>query len=66
VAAISAGGGNQFGHPHREVLDLLSEYLGNGRVYTTLEHGNIEFITDGKRLWVKTEPSTLESGTAGR
>lgn len=50
VAVISVGE-NPFGHPHPEVMERLK-----GRfVYLTKERGTIDFFTDGKRLWVRTE-----------
>ena len=55
IAVISAGTDNRFGHPHPEVVDRLTKQLGDDMVYLTSEHGTIEFITDGERLWVKTE-----------
>jgi beta-lactamase superfamily II metal-dependent hydrolase len=48
IAIISAGLKNRYGHPHQEVLDLLSSlhipYLG------TYQHGTIVFKTDGLKL----------------
>jgi len=54
IAVISVGADNRFGLPHDEVVDRLTERLGSDRVYLTSEHGTIEFVTDGDRLWVKT------------
>jgi competence protein ComEC len=51
VAVISVGAGNLFGHPSSEVLDRLSAT----HLYRTDQQGTIELVTDGKRLWVKTE-----------
>ena len=53
VAAISVGASNRFGLPDSEVVNRLTNRLGNGKVYLTSKHGTIEFITDGARLWVK-------------
>jgi competence protein ComEC len=53
VAVISAGTDNPFGHPSPEVVERLIDRLGEDNVYRTDEHGTIEFITDGERLWVK-------------
>ncbi len=53
LAVISAGKDNRFGHPSMAVLDRLGEEVGRGNVYRTDVDGNIEFITDGERLWVK-------------
>lgn len=55
AAVISAGLDNQYGHPHPEVMDRLEVNPGRERTYLTAERGDVEFITDGKRLWVKTE-----------
>ena len=55
LAVISVGADNPFGHPRDEVLDRLEENLGSENIYRTDEHGTIEFITDGKRLWVRVE-----------
>ena len=52
VAVISVGE-NDYGHPSLEVLDRLKARLGAQNVYRTDQRGTIEFITDGKRLWVK-------------
>ena len=51
VAVISVGVGNPFGHPSPDVL----ERLGTCRLYRTDQCGTTELITDGQRLWVKTE-----------
>lgn len=53
VAAISVGTSNRFGLPDSQVVNRLTERLGNDRVLLTSTHGTIEFITDGNRLWVK-------------
>ena len=55
VAVISVGADNRFGHPSDEVVDRLKEKLGSENIYRTDEHGTIEFITDGKRLWARVE-----------
>ena len=55
AAVISAGAGNQYGHPHPEVTSRLETRPGESNTYLTAERGDVEFITDGKRLWVKTE-----------
>jgi len=51
VAVISVGADNTFGHPSPEVVARLS----SAHLYRTDLQGTIELITDGKRLWVKTE-----------
>jgi competence protein ComEC len=60
LAVISVGESNPFGHPSAEVMERLTEKLGSENIYLTYdktnnEHGTIEFITDGERLWVKVE-----------
>jgi competence protein ComEC len=51
LAVISVGADNPFGHPSPEVM----ERLGACQLYRTDQHGTIELITDGQRLWIKTE-----------
>jgi competence protein ComEC len=52
VAVISVGAENRFGHPSPEVL---ARYAERGLpVLRTDQHGTIEFVTDGQRLWVET------------
>jgi len=55
VAVISVGASNPFGHPSAEVIERLEEKLGKDKVYLTSENGTIEFVTDGKKLWIRTE-----------
>jgi beta-lactamase superfamily II metal-dependent hydrolase len=50
IAVISVGK-NSFGHPHREVLNLLGEY--GIRIKRTDEDGDVEVISDGKSWWIK-------------
>ena len=54
AAVISVGADNSYGHPHPEVTSRLEAMPGGDTTYLTAERGDIEFITDGKRLWVKT------------
>jgi len=57
-AVISAGAINRFGHPHRETFERLSAKVPRGNIFVTAIHGNIEYVTDGHRLWAVTEKST--------
>ncbi|MFQ5342145.1 MAG: DNA internalization-related competence protein ComEC/Rec2 [Anaerolineae bacterium] len=53
VAVISVGADNRFGHPSDEVVARVAE--AGVPIFRTDEHGDIEFISDGRRLWVHTE-----------
>lgn len=48
VAVISAGIDNRYGHPHKEVLDLLQEF--RVPVVTTAASGTLIFESDGTRV----------------
>ncbi len=54
VAVVSAGKSNRFGHPHTDVVERLEQIVGAEGLYRTDRDGAIEFISDGRRLWVKT------------
>ena len=55
LAVISVGEGNRFGHPAPDVVERLNDAVGEEGLYLTSGHGTIELITDGTRLWVRTE-----------
>jgi competence protein ComEC len=55
LAVISVGKDNGYGHPTQGVVARLKRWVGQDSVYRTDEDGTIQFITDGERLWVKTE-----------
>ena len=55
VAVISVAADNRFGHPHPDVLASLEEQVAPEIVYMTRDRGTIDFTTDGRRLWVRTE-----------
>lgn len=55
LAIISVGKDNRFGHPSQEVMTRLKQNPGTANIYRTDEHGTVELITNGERLWVKTE-----------
>lgn len=48
---ISSGKDNDFGHPHQEVLDILTTF--NVEILRTDQQGSISFISDGKAVSVK-------------
>ena len=50
-AVISAGKDNSYGHPHKEVLDILKKV--NAKILSTAESDTIRFETDGKSLKLK-------------
>jgi competence protein ComEC len=52
VAVISVGE-NTYGHPMPEVVSRLESMVGVSNLYRTDQSRTIEFITDGKRLWIR-------------
>ena len=55
IAVISVGAGNSHGHPSPEVMERLTEIVGEDKIYLTSEQGTIELTTDGERLWIEVE-----------
>jgi competence protein ComEC len=53
-AVLSVGADNRFGHPQTAVLERLGA-LGDVTVLRTDEQGTVEFVTDGRQMWVRTE-----------
>lgn len=49
-AIISAGSDNKYGHPHKEVIDLLAEFKVPS--ISTIDHGTVIFRTDGEHVRV--------------
>ncbi|MBU6431276.1 MAG: MBL fold metallo-hydrolase [Patescibacteria group bacterium] len=47
-AVISAGKNNKYGHPHKEVLDILEKI--KSRILKTYELGTISFSSDGENI----------------
>ena len=47
VAVISAGRDNRFGHPHKEVIDLLHQE--GTKIYRTDLHGSIQYEFNNKK-----------------
>ena len=55
MAVISSGAGNPYGHPAPSVVERLESAVGAANVYRTDTQGDVEVITDGASLWVRTE-----------
>ncbi|TAL49342.1 MBL fold metallo-hydrolase [Patescibacteria group bacterium] len=51
VVVISSGEGNSYGHPHKEVLDILSQ--ADVKILKTAENGTIRIKSDGQTISVK-------------
>jgi len=51
LAVIQVGADNTFGHPHPALLERLKGI----EVLRTDQHGRIEVVSDGKRVWARTE-----------
>ena len=51
VAVISAGKNNRYGHPHKEILEMLKNI--NAKVFRTDQSGDVEIVSNGKSYWVK-------------
>ncbi len=45
IAVISSGKGNSYGHPHKETLEILSDY--GIEILRTDTEGNIKIVSDG-------------------
>ena len=60
-AVISCGEGNEYGHPHSRVLNLLR--LLRTKVYRTDEQGTIVAVSDGEKITFNMSPSeTWQTG----
>ena len=53
-AVVSSGRDNRFGHPHPEVVERLERSVGADQLFLTARDGTVEYISDGRTLWVKT------------
>jgi competence protein ComEC len=58
LAVIPVGAANEYGHPHRSVLDNLAGVPGL-LVLRTDQEGSIEIMTDGAAYWVTTTSRRL-------
>jgi competence protein ComEC len=52
LAVIPVGADNSFGHPHPDTLKRLT--AAGAEILRTDQHGRIEVISDGTKVWVKT------------
>lgn len=50
-SVISAGTGNSYGHPHKEVIDILNQFASN--ILNTQNKGTIIFKSDGENIFVE-------------
>ena len=50
LAVISAGKNNRYGHPHKEVIQVLDQYK---IPYKYTFEGDVEVISDGAKWWLK-------------
>lgn len=50
-SVISAGVGNSYGHPHKEVIDILNQFASN--ILNTQNSGTIIFKSDGENIFVE-------------
>lgn len=57
-AVISCGAGNQYGHPHQEVLSRLANT--GVKTYRADTDGTVIFISDGKTFTVKTLGGSIQ------
>jgi competence protein ComEC len=55
IAVISCGADNKFGFPKEEVIKRLGEKVGKENILRTDIDGTIDFITDGKGMWMEME-----------
>ena len=51
VAVISAGKNNSYGHPHQEIIKMLSDK--GVRILRTDEGGDVEVVTDGEKIYIR-------------
>jgi competence protein ComEC len=57
-AVISCGKDNDYGHPHKQVVDRLNKY--SVKIYRTDLSGTIIFISDGENITISETKTTIE------
>lgn len=50
IAVISDGKNNTYGHPHKEILDMLE--TAQVKILRTDQVGDVEVVSDGERYWI--------------
>ena len=55
AVVVSVGSKNPFGHPTDKVVGRLMRQTGVENIYRTDRHSDVEFVTNGRDLWVNTE-----------
>ncbi len=53
ICVIQCGDGNDYGHPHADVVELLEDYGVTS--YRTDQYGTVTVYSDGKQIYVSTE-----------
>lgn len=53
ICIIQCGDGNDYGHPHAEIVELLDDY--GVTTYRTDQYGTVTVYSDGKQIYVATE-----------
>ena len=61
TAIISCGKNNDYGHPHKEILDRLNKL--NIKTYRTDTDGTILLSTDGKTIEITTSVTALDGNS---
>lgn len=54
---ICCGKNNDYGHPHKETIDIISKY--DIDIYRTDKEGEIDIRSDGKKIYIETVKSKL-------
>jgi competence protein ComEC len=54
IAVVPASIGNRFGHPHVEALERIAGFVDRDRILVTMDRGNVDIQTDGRRYTVRT------------
>lgn len=50
-SVVSAGLGNRYGHPHKEVISMVSDF--GSEILETSKLGSVTFYSDGEKVWRK-------------